>query len=319
MDNKSDISNLKTIYDQKIEDLHKYYEEKIKLIVDAVDPKNKPKEDIIKQKEIKKEFKCHGCGELYEDNSESRDKHNSKCQEMFIMCELHNMNECNVQLKRKDMDAHIENHMAITKATPTTTIAIEFKKGLYLDILTTRQDWEPAEIQEIDGDKIYIKYLYWDPKWNEWIDTKVDIDRILKYGVITRSGIYIGATIKVTSSANALKQYKAKIISIEDDMITYQFIHDNVIGDIKIASSHYTLFNSIDDLIIGNYYMLFLDKVWTNVKLLKINNINLYFKRIYKASDTKTNTGEFGIADSVDIKYITHLGRYVVGSTKAPK
>lgn len=50
--------------------------------------------------------------------------------------------------------------------------------GLRVDILDSVQRWSEAEILKVDvqNQKIYITYLYWEDKWNEWIS--FDDDRI---------------------------------------------------------------------------------------------------------------------------------------------
>lgn len=43
--------------------------------------------------------------------------------------------------------------------------------GMHVDILDSVQRWSEAEILKLDIEhkRIYITYLYWDDKWNEWI------------------------------------------------------------------------------------------------------------------------------------------------------
>jgi hypothetical protein len=41
--------------------------------------------------------------------------------------------------------------------------------GVYVDCLDTRNEWLPAVIVTVDRDKVFIHYLDFSAKWDEWL------------------------------------------------------------------------------------------------------------------------------------------------------
>ena len=45
-----------------------------------------------------------------------------------------------------------------------------FKVGQCIDVLDTVDKWSEAEVVAVDGNRVLVHYIYWQSKWDEWID-----------------------------------------------------------------------------------------------------------------------------------------------------
>ncbi|CAM9805931.1 unnamed protein product [Chrysoparadoxa australica] len=55
------------------------------------------------------------------------------------------------------------------------------RKGSRVDCKDARGLWTPAVVNDIDGTKVFIHYMGWNSRWDEWIDMAVD-DRVAAEG-----------------------------------------------------------------------------------------------------------------------------------------
>src|SRR5438046_1313705 len=65
-----------------------------------------------------------------------------------------------------------------------------------LDVLDTQNDWCPAQVLEIKNNEIYIYFIGWQHKWNEWISIDHDarLDYLGKRSIHTKASRFIYVT-----------------------------------------------------------------------------------------------------------------------------
>lgn len=256
-------------------------------------PKNVVREDNkMSQLPAKDELKCAACGTCYKEKE--MDRHNETCPEMYVMCDLDMVGECNIQVKRKDMKSHTASHMTSNKAVNK----IEYIKGLYIDVLDCEFIWVPAEILEVQNDRIFIKYLNWESVYNIWMDTIKESYKILPYGTITKSGIHVGLVIYIRDATKLW--VPAKVIVIEQKSFVCQCMYDNKLSEIQFyETDRYNLWSNAYDLTVGNYYSLLVGNVWKNAKLVEINKYKFNFVIIDEAQDVQN----CGLKPKITINY----------------
>jgi len=91
-------------------------------------------------------------------------------------------------------------------------------EGIHVDILDSVKKWSEAEILKVDkqNGRVYITYLYWDNKWNEWVD--LDSGRIAPLG--TRTYVEGGALqlgMRVECCDERRMWLEAEVVEVSND------------------------------------------------------------------------------------------------------
>jgi hypothetical protein len=142
------------------------------------------RKDMISHKELcgKRLIKCEFCMK----NHEIREDHVNICPDVMIDCKYCDELGCEIKKARKEMGPH-END---SKYHLELAIKGKQKKGnlvgSYLDVRDCNpyatHFWEPVFVLEQKENKIKVRYLRWEEKWNEWLDINANKDRIAPFG-----------------------------------------------------------------------------------------------------------------------------------------
>jgi len=124
---------------------------------------------------------------------------------------------------------------------------IKLKKGQWIDVKDTIDQWLEAQIIDVKDDKVYIHYNGWGTRWDEWIEMKCD--RIRPFRFHTRQ--------------SSFTNYQSPYPNVKPDA------NINMTNNLTESESFFDNFDSIK----GAYEMA--DNIMNQINILRGNSSNL--------------------------------------------